>query len=147
MKEIIITGNHKILRIWFTVLGICGVLILGGHTYNFFNGEMMERWYINLALGLLLTIGAGGYALGLINLRLPEIYLNDEGIRSSKTAWESSFKWEKLKHIELYKNKIEIQYVEPGLKNEIPIPYLIRLNSQNLQILNIGLTEFSKKIM
>jgi len=145
MKEVFITGNLKILRVYYAILGICGAFILGGHTYNYFFGEMMEWWYLNAGVGLILALGGGGYALGVIKPRIPEIFISDEGIRSNKTAWDNSFRWKKLKHVELYKNKITVQYAETGLKNEIAIPYLIRLNSKNLQKLNNGLSGFCEK--
>lgn len=144
MKKVIVTGNHKILIVYYAFLGICGFLVLGGHLYDFFAGELEERWYLDIPI-VILAFFAGGYALGLMEPHMSEIIIDDEGIRSNKSGWDSSFTWEKLKLVELYKNKIQIQYAKTGLKNEIVIPYMIRGQSANLKKLNDGLSGFCEK--
>jgi len=144
MKKVIVTGNHKILIVYYAFLGICGFLVLGGHLYDFFTGELEERWYLDIPI-VIFALFAGGYALGLMEPRIPEIIIDDEGIRSNKSGWDSSFAWEKLKQVELYKNKIQIQYAKTGLKNEIVIPYMIRGQSANLKKLRDGLSGYCEK--
>jgi hypothetical protein len=144
MKKVIVSGNHKILIVYYAFIGICGFLILGDNLYDFFIGELEERWYLDIPI-VIFALFAGGYALGLMEPRIPEIIIDDEGIRSNKSGWNSSFAWEKIKLVELYKNKIQIQYAKTGLKNEIAIPYMIRVWSANMEKLNDGLTEYCKK--
>jgi hypothetical protein len=145
MKEVVVTANYKMFRVFYAVLGICGLFILGGHAYNYFFGEMMERWFQSFIIGFVFAIGGGVYALGLFKPRITEICISDEGIRSGNSVWDSTFKWETLRNVELHKNKIEVLYAKTGLKNEIVVPYFIRLSSKNLQILNRGLTGFCGK--
>ena len=144
MKKVIITGNRKIFIVYYAFIGMCGILILGGHAYHFYIRELSERWYLDIPIVILALIG-GGYALGLMEPRVPEIIIDDEGIRSKKSVWDSSFTWEKLKQVELYKNKIQIQYAKTGLKNEIGIPWIIRVRSANLKLLNDGLSGYCEK--
>jgi hypothetical protein len=130
--------------VYYAFIGICGFLILGDNLYDFFRGELSERWYLDIPVVIFAIIG-GGYALGFMEPRMPEIIIDDEGIRSNKSGWDSSFTWEKLKLVELYKNKIQIQYAKTGLKNEIVIPYMIRGQSANLKKLNDGLSGYCEK--
>lgn len=145
MEKLKITANQFILKSYFAILGIHGVLIISGHAYNYLDGEMMEYWILYLGTGLFLAIAGGGYGLGLFNPISIEITVDDEGISSSKSIWDSSFKWSKLKNVTLYKNKIQIQYAESGLKNEIVIPYLLRIGTDNLQKLDEALSGFCEK--
>jgi hypothetical protein len=145
VEEVVVTANKKVLRIYYAVLGICGALILGGHAYNYFFGDMMDDWHLNIGIGFILAIGGLGYTVGLFKPHLPKIYISDEGIRSSKSIWDSSFNWDKLKKVELHKNKIEVQYTDTGLRNNIPIPYIIRMSSKNRHELNSSLRAFCDK--
>jgi hypothetical protein len=144
MKKVIVSGNHRILIVYYAFIGICGFLILGDNLYDFFIGELEERWYLDIPI-IIFALFAGGYALGLMEPRIPELIIDDEGIRSNKSGWNSSFAWEKIKLVELYKNKIQIQYAKTGLKNEIAIPYMIPVWSANMEKLNDGLTEYCEK--
>jgi hypothetical protein len=144
MKKVIVSGNHRILIVYYAFIGICGFLILGDNLYDFFIGELEERWYLDIPI-VIFALFAGGYALGLMEPRIPELIIDDEGIRSNKSGWNSSFAWEKIKLVELYKNKIQIQYAKTGLKNEIAIPYMIPVWSANMEKLNDGLTEYCEK--
>jgi len=145
MESLKFTANYKILRIYYAIFGICGILIIGGHIYYYFAGEMMDMWFLNLSVGLFMAIYGGGYASGLFKPIIPEIVVDDDGISSNKSAWDSSFKWDKLKNVTLYKNKIQVQYAGSGLKNEISIPYMIRLGTDNLQKLDHALSGFCEK--
>lgn len=145
MESLTITANYKVLRIYYAVLGICGAIIISSHVYNYFTGEMIDRWFLNLSMGLFLAIGGGGYALGFLKPRIPEIVVDNEGISSNNSAWDNSFKWSKFNNVTLYKNKIQVQFAESGLKNEIGIPYLIRFGTNSLYELNNTLKGFCDK--
>lgn len=142
VDDVIVTANKKLLVSYYAILGVCGALILGGHAYNYFYGDMMENWFLNFTVGLAMVIGGFGYAFEFFTVHIPEIHIDDKGIRSSKSIWDSSFNWEKLKKVELNKNRIEVQYANTGLKNSISIPYIIRLSSKNREVLNSGLSLF-----
>jgi hypothetical protein len=144
MEKVYVKGNYKILIAYYALLAFCGLLISGVHLYDFFTGDLDEMWYLDMPT-VILALFAVGYALGFMNPYMTEIIIDDEGIRSNKSAWDSSFAWEKLKLVELHKNKIQIQYAKTGLKNEIVIPYMIHIQSANLKKLNDGLTEYCEK--
>ena len=145
MEEIKITGNHKMVRIYYAIYGICGALIIGDLIYSYLAGEMMDKWLLYVSVGLYMSIYGVGYSSGLIKLNIPEIVVDDEGISPSESIWGRSFKWDKLKNVTLFNKKIQVQYAGAGLKIEIAIPYLIRLGTDNIEKLDSALTKFCGK--
>lgn len=97
MKEIIVTGNYKVTRFYFALLGILGVLILTGYVYSYLYIEIHAGSFSVIVMGLLFAIGVTLYGFGLSKLPIPEIVISDEGIRCNNSAWNSTIKWEKIK--------------------------------------------------
>jgi len=141
MAEIRVQPNLIYLR-WYSVfMALCGVIIVGGHAYYYAVGQLTGDWYFSFYMGAFALVIGAGYLSGYINPNIAEIIINKNGIESSKSLWDSSLKWDKLKKVELQKDRIQVQYSKTGLTNKVIIPFMIRYNSEKMRTLEIGLSE------
>jgi len=141
MAEIRVQPNLIYLQ-WYSVfMALCGVIIIGGHAYYYAVGQLAGDWYFSFYMGAFALVIGAGYLSGYINPNIAEIVIDETGINSSKSLWDSSLKWDNLKKVELQKDRIQVQYSKTGLTNKIIIPLMIRFSSEKMQTLEKGLLE------
>ena len=147
MNSVTVSGYSKIYYLYYALVGISGVLIVGDLAFDYFKGDLDKHWYLlgipKIIIGMYGLKGFG-YAFGLLDPRFPEITIDDDGIRSN-TEMDHSPKWKYLSRVELYKNRIEVEYATSYLSNQIKIPWSVRVRSANLKKLNDGLSGYCEK--
>lgn len=141
MAEVRVKQNESPLR-WYSVfLALLGAVIVGGHAYVYAVGQLGSDWYLSFFLGVLALFTGLGYLLGFNKPTITELIIDETGIKSNTSLWDSSFTWENFKHVELHKNKIEVQYAKTGLKNSLGIPWMIRIHSDKMKTLENAISK------
>lgn len=135
------TGDDKYLKILHLILMIVGLLIVGGVIYKYLTDHLNIDLYLSLFLGIS-AIAAGLSVIFGYSKPMSAIIIDDEGIRSD-SVMESSFKWSKLKKVELEKKRIHLQYAQSGITDYIRIPFTLRF--KNLDRLSNALSTICVK--
>lgn len=123
-----ITINRKLPRIYYGVLGFFGAVIVAGHVHLFLTGQSSDDWFMPALSGAIMAIGGLLFFFGFFTPSFPEIVLTNDSIQLKRYGGFpfTSFQWDKLKSVELTKNKITIQFANTGLKDSMRIPFSFR---------------------
>lgn len=141
MAEIRVRQNASPMW-WYSIfMTFLGTVLIGGHAYFYAVGQLGSDWYLSFFLGALALFTGAGHLLGFYKPKITEIVVDEAGIKSNTSVWDSSFTWENFKHVELHKNKIEVQYAKTGLKNSLWIPWMIRIHSDKMKNLEKAISE------
>ncbi|PKD42535.1 hypothetical protein [Rhodohalobacter barkolensis] len=145
MAEIRVKQNVSLLW-WYSIfMAFLGTVLIGGHAYFYAVGQLESDWYLSFFLGALALFTGAGHLLGFYKPKITEIVVDDTGIKSNTSVWDSSFTWKNFKHVELHKNKIEVQYAKTGLKNSLGIPWMIRIHSDKMKNLEKAISDRCSK--
>ncbi|MEX0661438.1 MAG: hypothetical protein WEA58_08420 [Balneolaceae bacterium] len=128
MEKVIIKQDSRInsvLNFLFAGFATFGALVLAGFLYDYFTEQLGEQWFHSFLIGGIYFMGGIGYLLGFFKFQ-PEVIVDENGIHSSKTHWDQSFKWEKLKKVSLDKKSIQVQYTDTGAFDTLKLPFMLR---------------------
>lgn len=124
MRKIFVTGNPRLVRGYSGVGAFIGAIILGGLVYQFAFSELSNDWYITLILGVIALLSGFPQAVGWSKPELPEIHLDGEKMEWKRTAWNTSFYWNKLERVEFNGRKLRVTYAMTGSSDILEIPIL-----------------------
>lgn len=127
MDSVRFAGDDKYLKIYHLILGIIGTILVGGVIYMYLSEQLTGNWFIHLLIGVGAIVTGLSVVFGYTK-PLSAIIIDDEGIRS-ESVLDSSFKWAKLKKVELEKNRILLQYAQTGITDIMRIPFMLRIKN------------------
>jgi hypothetical protein len=123
-----ITINRKLLKIYYGTMVFFGTVIVAGHVILYLTGQLSDDWHMFALFGTILFVGGVLFFSGLFTPSFPEIVLTNHSMQLKRYGGFpfTSYQWDKLKSVELTKNKITIQFANTGLKDSMRIPFSFR---------------------
>jgi hypothetical protein len=143
MNEIRITSSQKYLWWLSAFLTLLGASMMGGLAYQFSSdASSINHWYIEIFFGFCVIYFGMSNLLKIDSSGVDEIVINNEEIRSNQSSKDgNSLRWETLKQVKLYNEKIEGASADSGVRKRLKIPFGMRFSSDKMQRLKQSVSD------
>ncbi|MCC5913608.1 MAG: hypothetical protein JJU46_04460 [Balneolaceae bacterium] len=98
-----------------------------------FGYEVIPAYFPQFVEGLFTGLGIGFFAYSLFRNKPGSIGLNEEKLSVWNTSWDKSVRWDQLREVRLYRNRIEFTFAKSGITDSIRIPMLVRSKADEIK--------------